>query len=137
MLDQKELEMARISEKRETRIQALLPKSTVTMVDDCMFYATRNFFRYVAGSKHITGDCDVEAMDKSWRHHVPTIIWLIFAPQRFVVVMPYPVTWDNEDTQIPEEQLQTILDRIERALKERCKNYKIVFQGREDARRIS
>jgi hypothetical protein len=123
--------MARISDEMEAQIQGLLPKSTVTIIDESTFYATRSFFRYEAGGKHITGDCDVESIEKSWRYYVPTIVWVIFAPQRFVVLMPFPVTWDNEDIQIPEEQLEIRLDRIERALKKRCKKFKIMLEGHE------
>ena len=100
--------MAFISEKEELQIQEHLSRSTVDTVEQSVLYTTRNLFRYVEGTKHITGDCDIEAVEKSWRFYVPTIIWLIFAPQRFVLILPYPVSWDNEDAPLPNDQLQRV-----------------------------
>ena len=124
--------MAHIGEDVEIRTQKLLPKSVPVVVDDGVLYSNFYFFRYVEGSRHITGDCHVEFIGGPDRWYwLPWIARELFAPKRFVLELESPVRWDNEDDPIPEQQLNGILSRLDRALRKKCRRYKIDIAGKE------
>jgi type I site-specific restriction endonuclease len=116
--------LGQISENAEIRIQKSLPKSTAIAMDDFVLYLNVHFFRYVEGSKHITGGCDYRFAGPRW-HWAPWLVERIFAKQDLVLKFDSPLCWDNESAPIPEEVLQRILSRIERALAKKRKGFKI------------
>jgi hypothetical protein len=116
--------LEQISEAAETRIQQELSKSTAIAVDDFVLYLNLRFFRYVEGSKHITGDCGYRFAGPRW-YWAPWLVEQIFAKKDLVLKFDSPVCWDNESAPIPGEVLERILSRIERALARKHKRFKI------------
>jgi len=118
--------MAHISQAVEIRTQTMLPRSTYVIVENSVIYTNFFFFRYVEGSKHITGECEYRFIGTPDRWYwLPGIARELFARRRFVVVLDEPVCWDNEDDPIPGERLKEILSRIERALRKKHRKYGI------------
>ncbi|MGA2851619.1 MAG: hypothetical protein ABSE46_21660 [Terracidiphilus sp.] len=129
--------MAHISEAVEIKTQTMLPRSTSVIVENSVIYTSFFFFRYVEGSRHITGECEYRFIGKPDRWYwLPGIVRELFAPRKFVVVLDAPVCWDNEDAPIPEARLMGILARIETALQKKYRKHAIeIGTGENNERR--
>jgi hypothetical protein len=118
--------MSHINEDVEISIQGQLPKSTCVTIDGCELYTNIHFFRYVEGSKHITGDCNYRIIDEPW-FWLPWILREIFSRKLFILKLENPTYWDNEDHPIPKDCLSRIVSRIDQALAKKHSRYKIEF----------
>jgi hypothetical protein len=113
----------------EEEIQRILPRSTPIQIDGSLLYMLSFqgdvFYRYVEGTKHITGDYRHEYVNEPWYYWPSYIARFLFSTKQIVLKLDSPVCWDNEDDPISDEDLRGILSRIESALRKRYKRFKI------------
>lgn len=120
--------MGYISESNEVSIQVQLPASTSVAIDGAMLYINAQFFRYIEGGQHITGDCSCHVAGEPW-YWLPRIARELFTRKVYILNLETPICWDNDGQPIPKGRLAEILSRMDRALRKKHLKYKIEFYG--------